>query len=52
MFAKVLFSLSPGGHFNDQNELKIMLMQNVGEIDKEYYGMLWYFLLWSIRGNE
>ena len=25
-----------------------MLMQNFGVTNKEYYGMLWYFLCWSI----
>ena len=25
-----------------------MLMQNFGVINKEYYGMLWYLLYWSI----
>ena len=34
-----------------------MLMQNFGVTNKEYYGMLWYFLEWSItflelNGNE
>ena len=24
-----------------------MLMQNLGVTNKEYYGMLWYFLEWS-----
>ena len=27
-----------------------MLMQNFGSTDKEHYGMLWYFLEWSIWG--
>ena len=35
-------------HFNSQEKLKIMLMQNFGVRNKEYYGMLWYFLEWSI----
>ena len=26
-------------------------MQNFGVTKKEYYGMLWYFLEWSIRGK-
>ena len=26
-----------------------MLMQNLGVTNKEHYGMLWYFLEWSIR---
>ena len=25
-----------------------MLMQNFGATNKEYYGMLWYFLWWTI----
>ena len=25
-----------------------MLMQNLGVTNKEHYGMLWYFLEWSI----
>ena len=28
--------------------LKTMLMQNFGVTNKEHYGMLWYFLEWSI----
>ena len=28
-----------------------MLMQNFGVTNKEYYGMLWYFLEWSIDLN-
>ena len=31
-------------HFNSQEKLKTMLMQNFGVTNKEYYGMLWYFL--------
>ena len=31
-----------------QEKLKTMLMQNFGMTNKEYYGMLWYFLEWSI----
>ena len=31
-----------------QEKLKTMLMQNLGVKNKEYYGMLWYFLEWSI----
>ena len=26
-----------------------MLMQNFGVTNEEYYGMLWYFLEWSIE---
>ena len=29
-------------------ELKTMLMQNFGVSNEEYYGMVWYFLEWSI----
>ena len=32
------------GHFNSQEKLKKMLMQNFGVKNKEHYGMLWYFL--------
>ena len=32
-----------------QEKLKTMLMQKFGVTKKEYYGMLWYFLEWSIR---
>ena len=35
-----------------QDKLKTMLMQNFGVTNKEYYGMLWYFLEWSINVNE
>ena len=38
------FSFSRG-HFNSQEKLKTMLMQNFGVTNKEHYGMLWYF--WS-----
>ena len=31
-----------------QEKLKTMLMQNLGVKNKEYYGMFWYFLEWSI----
>ena len=31
-----------------QEKLKTMLMQNVGVRNKEHYGMLWFFLEWSI----
>ena len=31
-----------------QVKLKTMLMQNFGVTNKEHYGMLWYFLEWSI----
>ena len=36
------------GHFNSQEKLKTMLTQNFGQTNKEHYGMLWYFLEWSI----
>ena len=29
-----------------------MLMQTFGVTNKEYYGMLWYFLEWSISSNN
>ena len=32
-------------HFNSQEKLKTMLMENFGVTNKEHYGMLWY--LWS-----
>ena len=41
----IVFSFS-WGHFNSQEKLKTMLMQNFGVTNKEHYGMLWYF--WSI----
>ena len=31
-----------------QEKLKTMLMQNCGVTNKEHYGMLLYFLEWSI----
>ena len=43
----IVFSFS-WGHFNSQEKLKTMLMQNFGVTNKEHYGMLWYFLEWSI----
>ena len=33
-----------------QKKLKTMLMQNLRVTNKEHYGMLWYFLEWSISG--
>ena len=39
-----IFSFS-WGHFNSQEKLKTMLMQNFGVTNKEHYGILWYF--WS-----
>ena len=36
------------GRFNSQEKLKTMLMQNFGVTNKEHYGILWYFLKWSI----
>ena len=35
-----------------QEKLKTMLLQNFGVTDKEHYGMLWYFLEWSIALRE
>ena len=37
------------GHFNSRGKLKTMLMQDFGVTNKEYYGMLWYFLWWSFE---
>ena len=36
------------GPFNSQEKLKTILMQNFGVTNKEHYGVLWYFLEWSI----
>ena len=44
----IVFSFS-WGNFNSQEKLKTMLMQNFGVSNKGRYGMLWYFLQWSIR---
>ena len=46
----IVFSFS-WGHFNSQEKLKTMLMENFGVTNKEHYGMLWYFLEWSIVTN-
>ena len=46
-YISIVFSFS-WGHFNSQEKLKTMLMQNFGVTKKEHYGMLWYFLEWSI----
>ena len=43
----IVFSFS-WGHFNSQEKLKTMLMQNFGVTNRDHYGMLWYFLEWSI----
>ena len=43
----IVFSFS-WGHFNSQEKLKTLLMQNFGVTNKEHYGILWYFLEWSI----
>ena len=43
----IVFSF-PWGHFNSQEKLKTMLMQNCGVTNKQHYGMFWYFLEWSI----
>ena len=37
------------GPFNSHEKLKTMLMQNIGVTNKYHYGMLWYFLEWSIE---
>ena len=34
-----------------QENLKTMLMQNFGVTNIEHYGMLWYFLEWSIQSS-
>ena len=44
----IVFSFSQG-HFNSKEKLKTVLMQNFGVTNKEHYGMLWYFLEWSIK---
>ena len=31
-----------------QDKLKTMILQNLGVTKKGHYGMLWYFLEWSI----
>ena len=36
------------GHFNFHEKLKTIVMQSFGAKNKEHYGMLWYFLEWSI----
>ena len=46
----IVFSFS-WGFVNSQEKLKTMLMQNFGVTNKEHYGMLWYFLEWSISSN-
>ena len=43
----IVFSFS-WAHFNSQEKLKTTLIQNFGVTNKEYYGMFWYFLEWSI----
>ena len=43
----IVFSFS-WGNFNSQEKLTTMLMHNFGVSNKEHYGMLWYFLGWSI----
>ena len=35
-----------------QEKLKTMLTQNLGVTNKEHYGMLWYFLEWSIGNHD
>ena len=44
----IVFSFSRG-QFNSQEKLKTMRMQNFWVANKEYYGMLLYFLEWSIQ---
>ena len=43
----IVFSFS-WGQFNSQEKLKTMLTQNFGVTNKDQYGILWYFLEWSI----
>ena len=45
---KTVFLFTVWGHFNSQEKLKTMFPQNFWETNKEHYGMLWYFLEWSI----
>lgn len=40
---KILHKLVSWGHFNPQEELKTMLMQNPEVTNKEYYGKLLVF---------
>ena len=44
----IVFSFA-WGHFNSQEKLKTMRMQNFWVANKEYYGMLLYFLEWSVQ---
>ena len=44
----IVFSFA-WGHFNSQEKLKTMCMQNFWVANKEYYGMLLYFLEWSVQ---
>ena len=44
----IVFSFA-WGQFNSQEKLKTMRMQNFWVANKEYYGMLLYFLEWSIQ---
>ena len=44
----IVFSFA-WGHFNSQEKVKTMPMQNFRVTNKEHYGMLWYFLEWSIE---
>ena len=39
------------GHFNSQEKLKTVLMQNFGVTNKEHYGMLWYFWSGQMKGS-
>ena len=42
-----ILSLVSLGRKWPQEKPQTMLMQNFGVTNKEYYGMLWYFLEWS-----
>ena len=48
LYISIVFSFA-WGHFNSQEKLKTMRMQNFGVTNKEYYGMLLYFLERSIQ---
>ena len=47
-FCKIIVFSFSWGHFNSQEKLKTMLTQKFGLTIKEHYGMLRYFLEWSI----
>ena len=45
---KHCFSFS-WGHFNSQEKVKTMHMQNFGVANKEHYGMLWYYAVLQVK---